>query len=352
MLVRAVLTCLTLVLGVHARADVCAECRVEDDIALLCALHAEAEAKVVDILATTVLSEDEGAALGALEQLSRLTAAHENAPSPAVAHAMARALEHDSFKVRTEALRRLRAGEDPAVAREAFLSTLETWSGLVDGAAEALDEGYSGLLDEPARARDPLMLQLQGMGELSALLQALVREAQLGMLAEPLFGYLGQGDDRALDRLVAVASLSEGIGAAYASLGPALCAQGRRDAVEAAVALTDDWQDRASDYEAALSKLERRSLPRRPSGFSGTKEQFEEAARKERNGRVAYLRLRVQNHETQGRALHDALGELARARALGDAPEWNGKPYTVWRSWLQRHRAELPERLDPAPADD
>jgi 1,4-alpha-glucan branching enzyme len=122
--------------------------------------------------------------------------------------------------------------------------------------------------------------------------------------------------------------------------------------VLAAVEIAKAWQARLKDLQSALKKAEKLELAPRPRDFSGSSADWKQRAKVQREQTVARFRMRVEQHETTGRALHDALSEMAHSRGLGDVPAWNDKLHAAWSSWLARHQGELPERLAPAPAND
>lgn len=134
-------------------------------------------------------------------------------------------------------------------------------------------------------------------------------------------------------------------------MGPGLARQGRRDAVIVVVQIAKAWQDRQKALQSDLKQAEKLEPAPRPSTFRGTAKAWEERANREREEIVAKFRERVERHQAEGRAVHDALTEMTRSRGLTETPEWNGKPHAAWNAWLGRHRNELPESVaTPAPS--
>lgn len=329
----------------------CDACRAEGATVELCAPHAEAERASIARNGPRVLDADEERAKAALADLAALTSQHENAPSAALARTLASGIANPSWSVRGEVLRLLQAGQDESVTREVLITAGDRFAidareiGKVRKAVAKLAEESS------ARKSDDVREALERMSskgeEMQRLLSVVV--AFQGYTEELVRG-LERPEDECVDALLRVA---QGISEADLYSIPVTCAlarSGRRDALQRAVEFLDDWQsslDELADSEKAERK---RKLDPKPDYFQGSDESWETRARAARDKRVEMARARVEMHQKNGREMHDAFAAMVRARDLGVEPEWNDRPYSVWRSWLQRHRADLPERLAPAPA--
>lgn len=335
-----------------ARPDDCGACTVEDGAARLCEPHVKAEQAVLAAQGPRVLDKDGAAAMDALEVLAAANAAHENAPSPAITRAIAKGLQHEAYPVRAYAMSLLVAGQDEGATREALRAFAAEFARDAMRLDAEVDAGYAARLEQTPRAQDEFAAQVGALREALGAVGSESSATFLQQCCRMMSDYLGQRDDAALDELVAVAKFAPDYSAAAATLGPALARQGRRDAVLAAVEIAKAWQARLKDLQSALKKAEKLELAPRPRDFSGSSADWKQRAKVQREQTVARFRMRVEQHETTGRALHDALNEMARSRGLGDVPAWNEKLHAAWSSWLARHKDELPERLAPAPAND
>jgi hypothetical protein len=325
---------------------------VADAGVALCPAHAEAEALALARLAPLISGEDVAAARAALGELAGLTDRHDNAPSPAVARCLARGLEHRSWEVRAQAVHCLVRGQAPQVARETFLDAAQRYAQDARAAGELLDESRALMAEATPRSTDELREGVARVAGQKQRLEQIAREldgfdAYTGALA----GALGAGDDTCIDALNGVVAAVPVGGADRLVLLRALLRGGRRDSVQHALELLEAWQLAHSSLIDGEAAVRERPLESKPDHFRGDDAAWLRRQTSLREGAQQELRRKIEAHARRGRDLHDAFVALASASGLGDAPAWDGSPATAWRAWVQRHAAELPERLaTPAPA--
>ena len=95
-----------------AAADDCGACKRGK----LCTPHTKEERATLERLAPALASEEIAERIDALREVAELTTEHENAPSVAVAKALAAGVTDESLRVRSIALDLLSDGQDPETA--------------------------------------------------------------------------------------------------------------------------------------------------------------------------------------------------------------------------------------------
>lgn len=348
---------LSLLPGSSAHADSCASCTVEVEATLLCAAHADLERATLAEQVEHLRAEDIERATAALEAIAALTAAHDNAPSPRVAEALARGLEHDAPEVRRVSVRLLGSGQHEPSARAALLQASRDFPREASARRKAFEREQARLAKRAAGRDDTdttdveaLRKSLEEMSrDAEDMAAAAVAQSEFSEYGIELAEALAQGDDAALDALLKMADALEDVGHVHERLVRALVARARADAVARAVELLGSWQDDRKAAEKELSKLEReRELAEKRAGDDPRKR----LALAAESTALQRQRSRVEAYEERGRALHAALAEMASARGLGAAPEWNDEPHDAWRAWYNRNRGDLPRRLDAATGGD
>jgi hypothetical protein len=113
------------VLTVAQASRACADCALSKQKVVLCTPHADEERAAFGAMRKPLVSKSDDERIAALETLARLTTAHPNAPSPAVARRIAEALEDRSQAVRSRVVELLGPPQHALVCLEALLDAMK-----------------------------------------------------------------------------------------------------------------------------------------------------------------------------------------------------------------------------------
>jgi hypothetical protein len=289
-----------------AMAEVCAGCRIESSKTILCDPHTKDQAAVL----AAPVSGQPAERIATLQEIARLARAHENAPSPNAARAIAKSLKDPDDDVRAEAVKLLSQGQHRRVSRDALSDSLRQHLKMLREKRKDLRKVDLGKVPLPTEERDAKRHAkfMEGFERI----QELLREIVAGLESIPTLV-------EALARHPCVDTLRD--------LTGALDYVTREDIFvtpELSVAvLSIDHVDAGGAVIQALAVWE-------PHVARMDEKPFKEG-------------------QEELRKVHDALVQYASAHGITEVPTWSRLVSKDWTSWLARNRAALTK---PLPACD
>jgi len=320
--------------------EVCAECSPGTVRAELCAPHARAERKGIKACRNAQRSKSPEYRLEALRELAALTEAHSNAPSPALARALAEGLDSDFVAVRTETVALLGQGQHPEVALVELAAAAHAWGERAsDMLAEQVElqveqmrvlaanlEGLTDPKEQRKQSKAALARERKQAEERKARMDRLsVEQEQMRVYREALAAGLGGfWDDRAAAALTELLQ-PEGPWADSLTAARGLARFGTLETTRTLV--------------EALGRCEQRLRDLRIKVRSG------EAA-----GRVAeYLTRMVDTTVAYREYLHELLLTVSDDRSIDETPALLPVVHAEWERWLEEHRERFPRELGQLP---
>lgn len=290
-----------------AQGAPCGECRVQARRVMLCTEHATEETSVLREVRAVLAKGGEAERIVALERAAALTAAHPQAPSPAVARLLAGSVGDVSLRVRRKALVLLAEGQNH---EEAVRGVLDGWKE-AQKTWRVLDAKL--VLGESASADGaPVMLTTEELQETPDYLVEALRA--LGQL----------GDERAVTALATFlrSPLDRTPGRFLVAASEAALELDSRRGLESVIALLENLEEAFVDGQ----------VPRR----------FETGGK----DLLAALKQPLENaSEHDFAATSEALEAYSTRKGI-ELPRTEERLTSAdWRQWQRAHKDAIPERI-------
>lgn len=290
-----------------AQAAPCPDCRVQAKRVTLCTLHATEETSVLRDVRAVLSKGGEAERIVALERAASLTAAHPQAPSPAVARLLSGSVGDASLRVRRKALALLCEGQNH---EEAVRGVLDGWKE-AQKTWRVLDAKL--VLGENVSAEgDPVTLTTEELQETPDYFVDALRA--LGQL----------GDERAVTALATFlrSPLDRTPGRFLVAASEAALELDSRRGVESVIALLENLEQAFVD-----GQVPRRFEARGKDLLAALKQPLENAS------------------EHDFAATSEALEAYSTRKGIELPQSEQRLTSTDWRQWQRAHKDAIPERV-------